>query len=113
MQHPSIKNISNVAYTNFMFHGAVAVQSVLRGVLQVGSFFEGKFRDMAADYRREVFGRAMRWYRRKYFVLFLVTQKYLYSRRYANEVDECFTGVLCCDAVFDVEDVTRHIVKFL
>ena len=94
-------NILTSASREGMFDGAVAIQSLLRNVLGVESFFDGEYCLMAADARRKVFGRGMKRYRRKHFVLFLVPHNYLYTREHDYKCNDCSTADLGCASLFD------------
>ena len=101
-----------------MFHDTITLEATLQRTLNVSSFFEGVYRDMPREERRQVFAVAFSWKRRIAFMLFLVNHGYLYSASApsnykdpdaANPIGE----VVPCDMIFDVEDIYRYICKFL
>ena len=131
-------DVSNVNDMSYMFSGAssfnqdvsgwnvcfhtdtsmmiseTTVESMLMKVCDVSSFFEGAFKTMPGQERRQVFSPAFRWNRRKSFVLFLVSQRYLqYGVLSCNCQNNSDIFVVECDVLFDVEDLSRYICKFL
>ena len=75
------------------------------------SFFEDDCLTLPRSERQQLFSAAFSWGRRKYFVLFLVSQVYL---QYSNSrIIDCERPQEACDMLFDVEDLDREICKFL
>ena len=74
------------------------------------AFFDGKYRRMSREDRKQVFGVYFKWNRRKSFVLFLAGEGYIYIVGMTGD-DERRRFI--CDNIFDVEDMDRVICSFL
>ena len=102
-------DVTNVTDMHVMFD-ETPLTRILERSLNVSSFFEGVYGDMPREERRQVFAAVFRWQRRRAFLLFLVNHGYLYSAHVASNYER---EVVPCDAIFDVEDIYRHICQFL
>ena len=80
------------------------LQSWLTEHYGVASFFEGVCKYLSGDARKRLF----RWQRRKHFLMFLVHQSYISTVSDGHVVDAA-----PCDVLFEVEDMTRYICKFI
>ena len=101
--------VSNVYDMSEMFHATTALSSVFVE-MQVSSFFEGRYRDMPPELRRQAFSPLFHWRRRKAFMLFLVGQGYLHSAHVSINNGHQRAP---CDSIFNVYDLNRYICKFL
>ena len=72
-------DVSKVTNMQEMFRDETALITTLQKILNVSSFFEGIYRDMPREKRRQAFAGAFAWQRSKAFMLFLVNHGYLYS----------------------------------
>ena len=67
---------------------------------------------MSCNERRRAFLIALAWHRRESYILFLVGQGYIMVANRSDEVQQKFDFAFC-DILFDVEDVSRYVCKFL
>jgi hypothetical protein len=102
-------DVANMTSVNKMFYATTALSSVFVE-MQVSSFFEGRYRDMHPELRRQAFSPVFHWRRRKAFMLFLVGQGYLHSAHVS--INNGHQGAPC-DSIFNVYDLNRYICKFL
>ena len=103
-------DVSKVTEMSFIFRDASVLTRTLQRTMHVSSFFEGVYRRMSKEKRRQAFAAAFPWQRRRAFMLFLVNHGYLYSAHVASNYEREF---MPCDAIFDVEDIYRYICQFL
>ena len=109
-QNVSGWEVSGCVNLIYMFRGS-AIAHVLQEVLNVGGFFDGIYKHVPPKERQQLFSGALAWHRRKHFIQFLVGQGYLCSR--VNARRPIYSGKVKCDTLFDVEDLSRFISKFL
>ena len=103
-------DISSVKTLYQVFDYARLLQRRLKRACGVSSFFDMNHRHMSSESRQRVFSVALRWDRRKDFVMFLAMQCHL---SYCNSGD-CFEWEeMSCDVLFDVLDISREICKYL
>ena len=107
-------NICSAVNLSEMFQDAVLEQDLKR-MLNVSSFFERDYRFMEANERAQVFLSCYNWDRRKSFLLFLVTRRYINSTAITTTTSTDVSNNACfpCDCLFDVEDIDRYICIFL
>ena len=103
-------DVSMLRDAEAIFSGA-KVQVMLERYCNRKCFFDADCRAMSRIKRQEFFSVAFPWSRRKSFLLFLVSQRYLYYSS-VNIVD-CNRREEVCDVLFDVEDLNREICRFL
>ena len=109
-------NVSNVQKMNSMFKHAFPLQIRLQGCFTgCTSFFDGEFRIMTGNERRQRFEAAFRWGRRKHFLMFLVKNGYLYSKCTSDNYSHLGTmsSIKMRDVTFDISDLSRYICMFL
>ena len=87
------------------------VQAALVRCCGRDSFFDADCLTMCRSERQQLFSAAFPWCRRKSFVMFLVSQGYLYHSNLMTV--DCERVPELCDTLFDVEDLDRVISKFL
>ena len=100
-----------------IFTGATSLVEHLQGAMQVSSFFQGAFRHIPPEERQQAFAVAFKWPRRRAFLLFLVNNGYLLSEHvasnYERQAAKLRSDLVPCDAVFDVEDLSKYVCSFL
>ena len=109
-QDLSCWNVAVGAEVDFMFHSTVLEAQLLK-CCHVSSFFYGAYGTMSCNERLEVFSSAFAWNRRLFYVLFLVGQGYMAVNHTPFDIKQ--EGVPSCDILFEVEDMSRYICKFL
>ena len=111
-------DVSNVTDMYDIFRGAAGLTVMLQSIKSASSFFEGVYRRMPREERKQAFAGVFPWQRRRAFLLFLVNHGYLYSASApSNYKDPGATKpsseMVPCDAIFDVEDIYPYICQFL
>ena len=109
-QDVSVWDVSLLRGVHAMFSGA-KVQVALEKYCDRKSFFDAECRAMSRIERQEFFSAAFPWSRRKSFLLFLVSQGYLYDSSVV--IVDCNRREEVCNVLFDVEDLDREICRFL
>ena len=127
-------DVSNVVTMNCMFcHASSFYQDVSGWTLSRTSSTQGMIRGtllyaclqkycnisrikeyciMSCNERRRAFLIARAWHRRESYILFLVGQGYIMVAKRPDEVQQKLDFAFC-DILFDVEDVSRYVCKFL
>jgi surface protein len=97
-----------------------AVHDTLQRAMQVSSFFDPPYLTMSPEERQQAFAGVFPlplWQSRRFFVMFLASNGYLYSPsvadQYQRQAAKPSSEMVPCDAVFDVEDLAKYICQFL
>ena len=104
-------DVCMVEATTLMMSGT-KVEAELVKYCACNSFFDDNCRGMSPTERQEFFSIAFPWRRRKFFLLFLVCQGYMYVSS-VTAVGSKRPQKHSCDILFDVEDLHRETCKFL